>query len=464
MTEDEICLERGFSPLPAIRFEHPISFEDLFKATDVAVIAQRLLNCVDPRLVDHGFRVAKLLDAMLEVDGSLDSHERGMIRNVALLHDVGAYHTEEIDRMVMFETNKVWEHSFYGYLFFRELSPFAEYADIVLYHHMANRSFTNQDAQVQFLSQSLQVADRIDVLLMDHPEAEVDDVFQVLMNMGENQLSIDAIRLFVEAEKRFDLLDAWHQGRSLVSPLSLMVESEDNETAATYLDMLVHVIDFRSRHTVAHTVTTAWVAYELGIRMLPAGDTVRKLYVSALMHDLGKIGIPLSILENPGKLDEHDMAIMRTHVTLTEQIIGGCIDEDIVNVAVRHHEKLDGSGYPRGLPAEQLTLPDRIITVADMVSALVGTRSYKEAYPQEKVVQILSGQRDRGLIDCHVVEVMIRDYTEIMQEVDRACRPVEYIYQRVQDEYVWFLGKLHAATDSVEPSDSCFEGREENEK
>ena len=90
-------------------------------------------------------------------------------------------------------------------------------------------------------------------------------------------------------------------------------------------------------------------------------------------------------------------------------------------------------------------MADRIIAVADIVSALVGTRSYKEAYPKERVLELLADQRDRGLIDAAVVEVMERDYDDIMRVVRRACLPVAALYRRVQDEYVWLLGQLAQA-------------------
>ena len=124
-------------------------------------MVQRALNCVDPRLVDHGLRVAAVLDAMLEAKGVTDPTQRRAAYLVALLHDVGAYRTEEIDRMVAFETESVWEHSFYGYLFFKELTPLGAYADVILYHHLPYDRFTDQDPYVKFLAGAVHVADRV---------------------------------------------------------------------------------------------------------------------------------------------------------------------------------------------------------------------------------------------------------------------------------------------------------------
>ena len=133
------------------------SFDDGLSIIAVSIMVQRALNCVDPRLVDHGLRVAAVLDAMLEAKGVTDPTQRRAAYLVALLHDVGAYRTEEIDRMVAFETESVWEHSFYGYLFFKELTPLGAYADVILYHHLPYDRFTDQDPYVKFLAGAVHV-------------------------------------------------------------------------------------------------------------------------------------------------------------------------------------------------------------------------------------------------------------------------------------------------------------------
>lgn len=440
------------------RLAHPHGFDRGLALGDVVTMVSRALNCVDPRLVDHGLHVAAILDAMLQVDGSLATDERRAAYFVALLHDIGAYRTEEIDRLVAFETDDVWEHAFYGYLFFKELSPLAPYAEVVLYHHMPDRYFTEQDdARVRFLSQALQVADRVDVLLLEEPEADAACVAERFARSLPGQFSPRAVALFAEAQERFDVLGTLRAddvrseharagvtlvGDARTNPFRFADDLPVAGEAASYLDMLVHVIDFRSRHTVTHTVTTAWVAYELGLRLTRDEDAAARIYCGALLHDLGKIGVPLGILEKPGKLSADEMAVMRTHVTLTEDILAGCVDEDVLHAAVRHHEKLDGSGYPRGLSAADLTPAERIIAVADVVSALVGTRSYKEAFPKQKVLELLSDQAERGLLDAEAVGVMERDYDQIMATVARASTPVAEAYRRVQEEYRWLIAQL----------------------
>lgn len=426
-----------------VRLAHPCGFDQGLTLDDAAMMIRRALNCVDPRLVDHGLRVAAVLDAMLQADASLSAAERRAAFFLAMLHDIGAYRTEEIDRLVAFETDDVWEHSFYGYLFFKELSPLAPYAEVVLYHHMSDRYFTEQDdARVRFLSQALQVADRVDVLLLEEPDADAACVVDRLMRALPGRFSPRAVALFTEAQERFDVLGALRTSDERANPFRFSDELPVAGEAASYLDMLVHVIDFRSRHTVTHTVTTAWVAYELGLRLGKDENAAARIYCGALLHDLGKIGVPLAILEKPGKLSSDEMAIMRTHVTLTEDILAGCVDEDVLHAAVRHHEKLDGSGYPCGLSAAELAPAERIVAVADAVSALVGTRSYKDAFPKQKVLALLREQAERGLLDAEAVRVMERDYDQIMATVARASAPVAEAYRRVQEEYGWLVAQL----------------------
>lgn len=142
-----------------------------------------------------------------------------------------------------------------------------------------------------------------------------------------------------------------------------------------------------------------------------------------MLHDLGKIGIPSEILEFPGKLSPQAMNVMRTHVDLTEIILGDSVTRKVKDIALRHHEKLDGSGYPRGLKGCDLTIPQRIVAIADIVSALTGTRSYKDSFPKEKTSSILNDMAERGLIDSVIVERIVENYDVIMGAVREKATP-----------------------------------------
>ena len=199
--------------------------------------------------------------------------------------------------------------------------------------------------------------------------------------------------------------------------------------------MLIFTIDFRSRHTVTHTITTTTISAELAKRMGMNEEECNQIICGSMLHDLGKIGIPVEILEYPGKLSPQAMNIMRTHVDITEKIFGDVIEDTVKSLALRHHEKLDGSGYPRGLAAADLSTGERIVAIADIISALSGTRSYKTAFSKDKICTIITEMKDAGLIDADIVELMISDYDEIMEETRIQCQPILDIYVLIQKDF-----------------------------
>jgi HD-GYP domain-containing protein (c-di-GMP phosphodiesterase class II) len=110
----------------------------------------------------------------------------------------------------------------------------------------------------------------------------------------------------------------------------------------------------------------------------------------ALLHDIGKLGVSNSLLDKPGKLDATEWESMRLHAVYTEQILSGVAPfAELARVAGAHHEKLDGTGYPRGLKANDIALETRIITTADIFDAISANRPYRAAVPVEQTLEIM---------------------------------------------------------------------------
>lgn len=122
------------------------------------------------------------------------------------------------------------------------------------------------------------------------------------------------------------------------------------------------------------------------------------LLQAAPMHDVGKIGIPDSILLKPGKLDPDEWIIMMTHCKIGSDIIGEEESELLQiarKVAYEHHEKWNGKGYPRGLSGEDIDIRARIVTVADVFDALTSKRPYKEAWEIERAVDLIRSEANK---------------------------------------------------------------------
>ena len=145
--------------------------------------------------------------------------------------------------------------------------------------------------------------------------------------------------------------------------------------------------------------------------------------------------IPLSILEAPRRLTDEEMRIMKAHVVITDKILRGIMDDRIVEVAARHHEKLDGTGYPRGLTGEELTPLQRATAVADILSALYGKRSYKDSFPPEKIKAILQSDADNGKICPKIVSIVISNFDAIIQNYEKQRNETMERYMEIVGQY-----------------------------
>lgn len=404
-------------------------------------IMRRACNYVDPRLMDHGYRVAGIVWKILMAKGGYGPREIRDICFLALLHDVGAYKTDEISRLVQFETENAENHAIYGYLFIRYFSPFADMAPCILHHHTPWRTLEQVEGmsgRQKEIAQIIFLADRIDIGAFyercgwDGCVERIKSLKGYLFQPELADLVLDPGFSVTKEELSWDYEGGWKQVMN--RPYSA---KEINDC----MMMLVYTIDFRSRHTVTHTITTTCVSWEIAC-LMGLDETYRhQIACGAILHDAGKIGVPVEILEYPGRLSPQAMTVMRTHVDMTEAIFGGEVDETVARIALRHHEKLDGSGYPRGLGAADLTVGERLVAVADIVSALCGTRSYKEAYPKERVIRILEDMKGQGLIDGEIVDVFVEHYDLVMGRTRQECLPLIEKYRRIQEEFREMSGK-----------------------
>ena len=166
------------------------------------------------------------------------------------------------------------------------------------------------------------------------------------------------------------------------------------------------IIDAKSPFTYRHSEGVARAAVAMGERAGFAPDATRDLMRAALLHDIGKLGISNRILDKPGPLTDEQYAKVRRHPELTYEILSRVGPfRPIAETAANHHERLDGSGYHRGIGAEDLDLPSRILSVADVYDALSADRPYHKALPKEKVIDIL--RRDSGTrLDAEAVTLL----------------------------------------------------------
>ncbi|MCG8619655.1 MAG: HD domain-containing protein, partial [Desulfobacterales bacterium] len=155
-------------------------------------------------------------------------------------------------------------------------------------------------------------------------------------------------------------------------------------------------------------------------------DTCELIFQASPMHDIGKIGIPDHILLKPGKLNEEEWKIMKSHAEIGARIIGRHASRLLQYariIALSHHEKWDGTGYPKGLAGEDIPLLGRIVAIADVYDALITERVYKKAWPVDKAVNYIRDNAgvffDPRLVDCFMTRL-----SDIRQIKTRYPEPV----------------------------------------
>ena len=159
--------------------------------------------------------------------------------------------------------------------------------------------------------------------------------------------------------------------------------------------------------------------------------------IAGYLHDLGKIVIPVSILEKAGPLDDNERMIMNSHTYFTYKILSSVKGlEDINNWASFHHEKLDGTGYPFHLKADQLDNMSRIMMIADIFTALREDRPYRKGLENIQAKNILAGMVKSGKIDKSIVEVLFSNYKLIdeIRENSQNTAKMFYIEATHSDE------------------------------
>lgn len=230
----------------------------------------------------------------------------------------------------------------------------------------------------------------------------------------------------------------------VITPI-VMHLSRDNERKAqqvlashvAMMEALGRAIAKRDSDTGAHNYRVAWIAARLGETLGLRDEAMRALIIGSFLHDVGKIGIPDRILLKPGRLDDDEMRVMRTHVALGEEIVA-----DIpwlaaaAQVVACHHEKWDGSGYPRGLAGEAIPLAARIFAVADVFDALCSRRPYKEPMPLPQVLDI--PRRDANShFDPQVVHTFVPMAADLHARLDgldeAACRAL--LHERITHHF-----------------------------
>jgi putative two-component system response regulator len=239
----------------------------------------------------------------------------------------------------------------------------------------------------------------------------------------------DVVLARVRNQLLAQLAGNWLRDQNATLEAEVSRRMEENELIQTVsIRALAHLAETRDPETGNHILRTQGYVLLLATllqhhqRFSSALDDayIKMLAASAPLHDIGKVGIPDSVLLKPGKLTDEEWVIMRTHSQLGSEAIEKAerdIDQPVEFLAVAkeiahwHHERWDGRGYPDGLAGEAIPLSARLMTIADVFDALISKRVYKDAMPLEQVREIIGKEHGRQF-DPDVTEVFLNSFGE----------------------------------------------------
>jgi HD-GYP domain-containing protein (c-di-GMP phosphodiesterase class II) len=197
-------------------------------------------------------------------------------------------------------------------------------------------------------------------------------------------------------------------------------------------EFMSKIIDFRSPFTAMHSAGVATTAVALAEIVGMSEDECKMMRIAGYLHDIGKLKIPNEILDKPGKLTDEEFNIMKEHAYYTWILLKDVTGfEQITAWAALHHEKLNGNGYPFHLSEGELSLGSRIMTVADIFSALTEERPYRRSMEKEKVITILREDAESGLLSGRVVELLVENYEEINERRAVESKAASKKYQEI---------------------------------
>ncbi len=207
-----------------------------------------------------------------------------------------------------------------------------------------------------------------------------------------------------------------------IKNINIALEDKNTELEKAYLDtigILRHTVEAKDPYTRGHSDRVSEFSVLIGQKMNLDSDTIHDLKIGGLFHDIGKIGIPDSILLKESKLNDNEYSQIKNHPTIGAHILGDAkVFENIIPIVKHHHEKFDGTGYPSGLKGTEIPLIARIASVADTFDAMTSKRTYRDSLPISVVKEELkrcSGSQFDPEIASVFLDILENDYCKIVE-------------------------------------------------
>lgn len=382
------------------------------------------LDLVGQQHVYHMRRVAVMALAVAHELGWMAEMKRDALY-AGLVHDCGINSEHEFNDVARHvECTNSHPHCERGAAYLAECLPLKRFAPIVAHHHTPWQSLSCMEElpnDIRLLTNLVQLADRADVL---HNRMHLS---------GRQEWEIIGRELAPYAGNLFnrDLMDCF---RGLAETdafwLRLLPEYVENvhydfdipddtaihgfEETRSLAHLFARIVDAKSAFTGEHSLGVGRLSASLGVKAGLGEALCHQLEIAGLLHDIGKLRVPLEVIDKPGSFTPEERRFIKRHSYDSFRILAPVFSgTHIPRWASQHHERLNGSGYPFGLKADDLDLGARIIAVADVLQALAQTRPYRKAFSRKDILETMKGMAEREELDTGLICFVADDFDNL---------------------------------------------------
>lgn len=368
----------------------------------------------------HGARIATLCIAMGKHLCMTDA-QLSTLASCALMHDNALTEYILSERPGDSQAANMKSHCIIGQCNIQAIPFLSDPTGLIVYHHeCADGSgvFGLTEADIPVGATLIAIADQLDVAvqLQTVSNADLPALRERIAQASGTQYTTTAAQamLAVLDEAMLSSLKDENITQTINAAMPHWTEDMRPDEIVRLSEFAARIIDYKSVFTRLHSVQVANIAWLLANHYGFDEERRAKLYLAGALHDIGKLYIPTTILEKPNYLTDAEFSIIKTHIDWTSALLS-TVDgfDDIWEWATNHHEKLDGSGYSRGLRADALCLESRLLICADIYQAISAERPYHAARSHAETIDILHEMVEQSLADLEIVEAMdevLKDY------------------------------------------------------
>lgn len=381
----------------------------------------------------HSMRVSYIMAKLLEYRGVYEKYEIADFMILTMMHDIGAYKTDDVRKQLTYEAKKPLPHSVYGYLFLKYLSPFEERSKMILYHHMDYTKTKDLDYRYRFELEALKVAEMMDIWYKAFGDKFECSMMRKYSGTKFDPEVISLLENVLEKEDFFGKLKDGSFKDEFDEYLDYVLLSDGEKER--YLKMLMYFTGLRNETMVSETIATIFVSRELGRKLKLSENDKNEIYYASLLHDIGMLAIPSQLVDAPRNLNDEEKNLIKTHVEIMEKMLEGKISKSIIAIAAAHHERFDGSGYPKALKGSVMSNKDAILQLSEYVVNAMEEKPYRRAYTKDEIIESINLGIISGRYDGIVADTFMKNYDDIMELASDKAKAALVTYQKLLRNY-----------------------------